>query len=142
VLISLALLWIAQERYQAFRDDYVATLQFGAFQWLSWALLAALAGALFVLAAAPGWTISFRWRASLLVSLVPLLLLGLAVYVLVVQDGPSWLLTATSYIRSSSQFALAVLVGVSFGLGFTGSAVRALDKSNSPVDSFAPRASS
>lgn len=120
---ALVLLSRAQAGLLRFREIYVDRFEFEIGPWILWVVPAALAGAVFAVAAAPARTSHHRSVVSLVVGVVPILLLAQTVYAFWEATSgraasASWLSRFYWYTDTGPQFVLAVMAGVAFGLGF------------------------
>jgi hypothetical protein len=120
--MSLAALAVANDRYNAFWNDYRANFQMGAGKWLAWLLTTIGAGFLFGLAT---WLpfARVRYRSSrLLLAAIPLVPIGQFWWLYIeqhgVQRGWLWLYRADWLVNLTAQVGLAVLVGVAIASGF------------------------
>lgn len=137
VAVALVLLSRANEGLIDFRETFSETLRFELGPWLYWVVPAALSGVAFALAAAPTWTVQFRWVVSLSVGVIPVLLLAQTFYVFGVATldkiDSSWLTRFYWFAQAEPHFVLAVMVGVAVGLGFVGTP--SSSKDSGPIDS-------
>lgn len=137
VAAALVLLSRANEGLIHFRETYSETFRFELGPWLYWVVPAALSGVAFALAAAPTWTLQFRWVVFLSVGLIPVLLLAQTFYVFGVaapnKINSSWLTRFYWFAQAEPHFVLAVMVGVAVGLGFIETPSSSRD--SGPVDS-------
>jgi len=121
VVGALALLWLAQHRYEVWQERYSSEFKPNVELWLEWVGLAVLSGLAFGLAAwLPSGRLSYRWGRVLLLGVFPLLaLVHFALFLQYGQDLPSFLGDYVwFYMSLGPQFALAVMLGVAIAAGF------------------------
>jgi hypothetical protein len=108
VAAALVLLSRANEGLIRVRETYSQTFRFEMGPWLYWVVPAALSGVAFALAAAPSWTLQFRWVVCLSVGLIPVLLLAQTFYVFGVaapnKINSSWLTRFYWFAQAEPQF--------------------------------------
>jgi hypothetical protein len=121
VAAALALLWLAQRRFETWQARYASEFKSSIDLWLEWVGLAVSSGLAFASAAwLPGGRLSYRWGRALLLGVLPLLgLVHFALFLQFRQDLPSFLGDHVwFYMSLGPQFALAVMLGVAIAAGF------------------------
>jgi len=121
VVGALALLWLAQRRYEVWQERFASEFKPNVELWLQWVGLAVLSGIAFGLAAwLPSGRLSYRLGRVLILGVLPLLaLVHFALFLQYNQDLPSFLRDHVwFYMSLGPQFALAVMLGVAIAAGF------------------------
>jgi hypothetical protein len=120
VVGALALLWLAQRRYEVWQLRFSSEFEFHLELWIEWVGLATLSGVAIGLAARlPSGRLSYRWGRVLLLGVLPLLaLVHFGLFLQYGQDIPSFLNRPYFYMSLGPQFALAAMLGVAIAAGF------------------------
>ena len=119
VVGALALLWLAQRRYEVWQERFSSDFKSHLDLWLEWVGLAALSGLAFGVAAWLPSGLSYRLGRVLLLGVLPLLaLVHFALFLQYPEDLPSFLNRAYFYMNLGPQFALALMLGVAIAAGF------------------------